>query len=158
MAKKKVSHKYKPGLIVAIPLPDGRYAFAKLFKDFDLGVYSLVSDKIETVENIVKHDLTFFQAATDSAIKSGEWPIVGEELFSDEDSSWGPPRAAGILPQDEMGYLDPQLSYKGSERPAKLRELIGLDIESFCQRPELFIQVVVDRLIKGDHTKYRVQP
>jgi hypothetical protein len=155
---KKSRYKYKVGLIVAIPLPDGRFAFAKLFNDLDFGVYSLLSEKIEPVEKIVEHEIVFFQSATDSAVVSGEWPIVGEEPFPDEEPAWGPPKAAGTLPQTGVGPPSPMMYHKGEMKSARIEDLIGLDIEKFCQRPERFVTVLVNRLIKGDHSEYRVQP
>lgn len=149
MVKKK-RYKCKVGSIIAIPLPDGMFAFAKVFNDLDFGVYSLISEKMEPIDKIVKHEIVFFQSATDSAVISGEWPIVGEEPFPDEESAWGPPKAAGTLPSSPMLY------HKGEMKSARIEELVGLDIEKFCQRPELFVTVLVNRLIKGDHLKYRV--
>jgi len=157
MTKKK-RYKYKTGSIVAIPLPNGSFAFAKVFKDYDFGVYSLVSKKIEPVEKILEHEIAFFQSATDSAVVAGEWPVVGEELFPDEGSAWAPPKAGGVLPQYGLHFSNPMLCYKGKDTSTPIEELIGLDIDSFCQHPELFVEVLVDRLIKGDHSEYRVQP
>ncbi|GAB1723840.1 MAG: hypothetical protein GDA65_17955 [Nitrospira sp. CR1.1] len=156
MAKKN-RYKCKVGLIVAIPLPDGRFAFAKVFNDNFFGVYSLVSKKIEPLEKIIKHDITFFQSATHSAVILGEWPIVGEDPFPNEESAWAPPQAAGNLPQDNLGTPSPMLYYKGKMKSAKIEDLIGLDIFSACPEPDLFIDVLVDRLIKGDHSEYRVR-
>ena len=110
------------------------------------------------MEKIVKHEIVFFQSATDSAIVAGEWPIVGEEPFPDEESAWAPPKAGGVLPQDGLPVSSPKLAHKGKMTSAPIEKLIGLDIDSFCQRPELLVNILVDRLIKGDHTKYRVQP
>ncbi len=135
MAKKMKRYKYKIGLIIAVPLPDGRFAFAKVFNDLDFGVYSLLSEKIEPIEKIVEHEIVFFQSATDSAVISGEWPIVGEEPFSGEESAWGPPKAAGTLPQNGVGTSSPMLYHKGELKSARVEDLIGLDIEKFCQRP-----------------------
>lgn len=150
MAKKK-RYRCKVGSIIAIPLPGGKFAFAKVFNDLDFGVYSLLSEKIEPIEKIVEHEITFFQSATDSAVVSGNWPIVGKEPFSDEESAWGPPRATGTLPSNPMTY------HKGERKSARIEDVIGFDIEKFCQRPELFVAILVNRLIKGDHSKYRVQ-
>lgn len=157
MTKKK-RYRYKIGSIVAIPLPDGRFAFAKVYKNYDFGVYGLLSEKIEPLGKILEHEITFFHFATDSAIVSGEWPIVGEEPFPDEESSWGPPKAAGVLPQYGLGITSTQLSHKGKSKSAPIEDLIGLDIASFSQHPELFVDMLVNRLIKGDHSEYTVQP
>jgi Immunity protein 26 len=153
--KRKSKQKPTLGAIVAIALPGGKFAFAKLFKNLDLGVYDLVSSKIEPVESVIKRKISFFQHATDSAIKSGEWPIIGEQPFPNDEAAWGPPRASGILPGEE----DPEtvaLSHKGSRRHATLKDVAGLDLDLFCQRPELCVEIIVDRLIKGQHKKYQV--
>jgi hypothetical protein len=158
MTKKKPKQIYGLGAIVAIPLPTGRFAFAKLFKDMDFGVYNFISDKIEAVHTVTMHNIAFFQAATVSEIKSGRWPIIGEEPFPDEESAWGPPQASGILPGFQIDPLSVQLSHKGSSRFATIQEVAGLDIRTFCHRPELLVAVIVERLVEGKHEKYRVKP
>jgi hypothetical protein len=157
MAKRTGKQKPTLGAIIAIPLPDKKFAFARMFKNYDLGVYDLVSDKIEPPDKVAKHKIAFFQHATDAAIKSGEWPIIGEEPFPDEEAAWGPARAAGVLPGVELPPSMLRLSYKGSTRPATPKEVAGLDMDLFCQRPELCVDIIVDRLIKGQHDKYRVK-
>ncbi len=154
---KKEKYECKVGLIVAIPLPDKRFAFAKVFNDNFFGVYSLVSNKIEPLEKILKHEIAFFQSATHSAVISGKWPIVGEDPFPDGESAWAPPQAAGDLPQDDAGTPNPMRYHKGKLKNARIEDLIGLDIFSACPDPDLFIDVLVDRLIRGDHSEYRVR-
>jgi hypothetical protein len=156
MAKRARRQSPTLGSIVAIPLPEGKYAFAKIFKDHDLGVYDLVSDRIEPAESVGRHRIAFFQGVTDAAVRSGQWPIIGAEPFPCEDAAWAPPRAGGILPGFPLDPVTLRLSYKGSSRSATPQEVAGLDIDSFYRKPEGFIEVVVDRLIRGDHSKYRV--
>jgi hypothetical protein len=153
----RINTNYNLGAIIAIPLPDGRFAYAKIFRDYDFGVYDYISEQIEPAYEIIKHEIIFFQSATDSAVKSGDWPIIGEEPFQDDESSWGPPKAAGVLPGDGMSLVGPLLSYRGTLKNAKVEEVLGLEIEEFCQTPDLFIEVIVERLIKGEHDKYRVK-
>lgn len=156
MAKKAGKQKSKLGTIVAIPLPGRKFAFAKLFKDLNFGVYDLVSSKVEPVEDVVKHKIAFFQAAVDSGIKSGQWPIIGEEPFPDEDSAWGPPKASGIFPGQKIDPLKVRLVHKGTRRPATPKEVAGLDMSFLVEDPEDFVDIIVDRLIKGQHEKYQV--
>lgn len=159
MAEKKASskQKYKVGQIVAIPLPDGRFAYAKVFNDFDLGVYDFLSDEIEPLERVVKNKFSYFNAVTDRAIKSGAFPVIGEQPFPDEESAWAPPMASGIFPEDPgVGVL--HIDYKGITRPATSQEAAGMDVRDFSQRPELFVDDVVDRLVNGNHRNYRVKP
>lgn len=43
---KAIKRKYALGSIVAIPLPDGRFAYAKVFNDSNFGIYDVVSKEI----------------------------------------------------------------------------------------------------------------
>jgi hypothetical protein len=156
MAKKTAKQKYRLGSVVAVPLPGGKFAFVKVFKEHDFGVYDLVSKQIEPLDKILKRKIAFFQSGTDSAIKSGRWPVVGEDPFPDEESAWGPPRAAGVLPGSGLGKVSPMVIEKGISRHAKLEEVLGLDIDEFAHSPELFVEVLVDRLVKGEHDAYKV--
>jgi Immunity protein 26 len=160
MAMKKESskkQKYKVGQIVAIPLPDHRFAYAKVFKDFDLGVYDYLSDEIESVERVVKNKILFYSAVTDRAIKSGAFSVIGEQPFPDEESAWAPAMAAGIFPEDHsIGML--HITHKGQYLPASPDQAAGMDICVLCQEPELFVELVVDRVVKRNNRKYRYGP
>ena len=145
------------GQIVAIPLPGGRFAYAKVFNDFDLGVYDFLSDEIAPVERVVKKKFLYFNSVTDRAIKSGAFIVIGEEPFPDEESAWAPPMASGIFPEDddmETLQIDQR---KGDSRYATPKEAAGMYIRDFAQRPELFVKDIVDRLVKGNNREYRVK-
>lgn len=157
MAEKKVSskQKYKVGQIVAIPLPDDKFAYAKVFNSFDLGVYDFLSDEIEPIERVVKNKFSYFNSVTDRAIKGGTFLVIGEQPFADEESAWAPPMASGIFPGDpDMETL--HIDHKGASRRATPQEAAGMDIRDFSQRPELFVRDIVDRLVNGNHQDYRV--
>jgi len=157
MAEKKAlsKQKYKVGQIVAISLPDHKFAYAKVFNDFDLGVYDFLSDEIEPLERVVKNRFAYFNAVTDRAIKSGAFLVIGEEPFPDEESAWAPPMASGVFPgHPDVGLL--HIDHKGTTRLATPQEAARMDVRDFSQRPELFVRDIVDRLVKGNHHKYRV--
>ena len=149
--------KYKVGQIVAIPLPDKRFAYGKVFNDLDVGVYDFLSDEIEPVERVVKKKILFYSAVTDRAIKNGAFTIIGEQPFPDEESAWAPAMAAGIFPQDySVGVL--HITHKGHYLPASPDQAAGMDICDFSQEPELFVELVVDRLVNRNNSKYRYVP
>jgi len=146
--------KYKVGQIVAIPLPDKRFAYGKVFNDFDVGVYDFLSDEIEPIERVVKNKILFYSAVTDRAIKSGAFTVIGEQPFPDEESAWAPAMAAGIFPEDHsIGML--HITHKGQYLPASPDQAAGMDICVLCQEPELFVELVVDRLVNRNNRKYR---
>jgi hypothetical protein len=158
MPKSTKKVKYKLGAIVAVPLPGGRFAYAKVYRDFDLGVYDFVSNEIVPIAEVLKHKIAFFQAATDEPIKSGEWPIIGDEAFPDEESAWGPPRAVVFPPGAPLESADLKISHKDVLRRATAAEVKGLDFGTFAQESELLVRILVDRLIHGKHDEYRVKP
>lgn len=160
MAKSKEpsrKQKYKVGQIVAIPLPDKRFAYGKVFNDLDVGVYDFLSDEIETIKRVVKNKFLFYSVVTDRAIKSGAFIVIGEQPFSDEESAWAPAMAAGIFPEDQtVGVL--HIAHKGEFLGAAPEQAAGKDIRVFCQEPELFVELVVDRLVNRNNRKYRYVP
>ena len=160
MAKSKQPskrQKYKVGQIVAIPLPEGRFAYGKVFNNLAVGVYDFLSDQIEPVEQVVKNGLLFYSAVTDRAIKHGAFTVIGEQPFPDEESAWAPAMAAGIFPEDHsIGML--HITHKGHYLPASPDQAAGMDICVLCQEPELFVDLVVDRLVNRNNRKYRYGP
>jgi hypothetical protein len=157
MTKKRARLRYSIGSIIAVPLPDRRYAFAKVFKNMALGVYDFLSKKVEPASEVTKHKIVFYQSATDEPIRTGQWPIIGEEPFTDEESSWAPPRAVGPVPGLPIDPHVLRIEHRGESRKASLSEVAGLDISTLSHEPELFVNIVVDRLVRGLHEKYRVK-
>jgi hypothetical protein len=146
--------KYKVGLIVAIPLPDKRFAYGKVFNDLDVGIYDFMSDEIESVEHVVKKRILFFNAVTDRAIKNGTFIVIGEQPFPNEETAWAPAMAMGIFPEDHsVGML--HIAHKGNFLAATPKQADGMDIRVFCQEPELFVELVIERLIDRNNSKYR---
>lgn len=150
--------KYLLGSIVAIPLKENKFAFAKTFKDGDLGIYDLVSKLILPLEDVIKHRISFYQYSTDAAIKNGDWPILGVEPFADGDEAWLPPMATCYIREaDKWTMGKPRVNFKDEGYFVSLKEVHGLDIFSVCDRPESTVRVIEDRLIKGNHDNYRVK-
>ena len=151
-----LKQKYKVGQIVAIPLPNGKFAYAKVFNDLDLGVYDFLSDKIEPLERVVKKKFLYFSGVTDRAIKGGTFLVIGDQQFLDEESAWAPPMASGVFPGDsDMDTL--HIDHKGVSLKATPAQAAGLDIRSFSPQPEVFVRRVIDRIVNGNNQKYRVK-
>lgn len=160
MTKSKSTSKkqrYEVGQIVAIPLPDKRFAYGKVFNDYDIGVYNLLSDEIEPVERVVKKKFLFYNAVTDRAIKNGDFIVIGEQPFPDEESAWAPAMATGIYPDDpDIGVL--HIIHKGEMRPAEPAEAAGMDVRAICPDTESFVEIVVERLVDKNHRSYQYRP
>lgn len=156
---KSRKQKYTVGNIIAIPLLDGRFAYAKMFNDCLFGVYDLISVGLIPVTEVIRSSFAFHQSSTDLAIKSGEWAVIGSEPFADADSAWAPPQATCYVRETNewtMGGI-PRVDYRGQMQVATLDEVRGLDIMSVCHRPELLVEIIVDRLINGNHEQYKVR-
>ena len=150
--------KYLLGSIIAIPLKNNQYAFAKTFDDGGLGVYGLMSDSVLPLLDIVKHPISFYQYGTDSAIKNGDWPILGVEPFAAKEDSFLP-RMATCYDRDTNTWTmgKPKIYYKEESFFVSAKEVKGLDIFGVSISPESIVRVIEDRLIKGNHDYYKVK-
>ena len=150
--------KYKLGSIVAIPLPDGRFAFGRVFRDFDFAIYRLVVDQIPDVSQVVHQPIAFFHSGTDDGIKKGLWPVIGELPFADPEEAWGPTKATCYRwSTNEWTMGVPKISHKGETLTATLEQVQGLEIMKFSPNPEGFAWVIDERLVKGQHEEYKVR-
>jgi Immunity protein 26 len=156
---KKAKQKYVLGSIIAIPLPNGKFAYAKIFEDCDFGVYGIISDGILPLSEVIASNIVIYQASTDSAIKNGEWKVIGEEPFIDPEDAWAPPKATFYDEETNEWtvFNKPHIYHKGKTRMATLEEVRGLDIMSACNRPELLVEIIIDRVINGNHKEYKVR-
>ncbi len=156
---KATKQKYIVGSVIAIPLGSGKFAYAKVFNGADFGIYDIISIEILQLSEVVSHKIVIYQASTDSAIKSGEWKVIGEESFADPESAWVPPQATFYVREtDEWTVFGkPHITHKGKTRMATLEEVRGLDIKSVCHRPELLVEIIIDRVINGNHEAYKVR-
>lgn len=150
--------KYKPGDIVTIPLPEARFAYARIFEDHTFGIFAHWSAKPEPLAQIASHPIAFFVSGTDSAIKDGTWPVVGHVPFQDAEASFPPPVAICYDYDSNTWTMGrPMVTHKGTEKFVTAKEVAGLDRLLFCQ-PELVVATIVDRLIDGNHAYYKVRP
>lgn len=151
--------KYVVGSIIAIPLTNGKFAYAKIFNGTDFGVYGIISDGILPLSSVISSSIVIYQSSTDSAIKTGEWKVIGEEPFIDPESAWAPPQATFYVRETNEWTVfgKPHIYHKGKERMATLEEVRGLDIMSVCHRPELLVEIIIDRVINGNHEEYKVR-
>lgn len=149
--------KAQVGSIVSIPLPDGQFAFAKVFNDFELGVFDIVADHLLPVDAVLRAPIAFYQAATDRPIKEGSWAVLGVEAFDSDEAAWAPAKAMGVIPGLRINPGMLQITHRGQIRRASLSEVKGMEVASFCQSGEQMVEVIVDRLIHKRDDQYRVR-
>lgn len=142
----------------AIPLESMKYAYAKTHERGDLGVYNLVSDVVLSLEEVVKHPISFYQYGTDKAIKNGLWPILGVSPFASEKDALLPPMATCYdRDSDTWTMSKPKIYYNEESYFVAEKETLGLDIFGVCISPEAIVRVITDRLIRGNHDYYKVR-
>ena len=150
--------KYNLGSIVAIPLPEGKYAFGKVYRD-QKAIFDLVLDHIPEVSVVRQRSILFFHYGTDEGIKNGLWPVIGEEPFADLEDAWGPPKAMFYDRAENrwtMGGV-PYVDHKGKEWVTTLEHVQGLEIMKVSPTVESFVRSIVNRLINGNHEEYKVR-
>lgn len=158
MARKSKAGSVAPeaGMVVAIPLSDGRFAYAKLFRGGDFGVYDFLSSTPATLVEVTAKPFLYHQFGSDEPVRQGAWPVLGIEPFADNASSWGPPQAGGVYPGMDLDPIMLQILHRGELRRASVEEVQGLDIAWVCQTAGQFVDVLLQRLVARDHHGRRV--
>lgn len=78
----------KVGDIYAIPLPNGRYAFARLLRDLNVGIYDHLGESANDIPET--DDYRFIVGVYKFAIN--EWQFVMHRPFSCDEDEYPPPR------------------------------------------------------------------
>lgn len=134
----------KVGDIFQVPLPDGRFAYGKVFRDASVGIYRKIFDK--PTEPPIRSRFAFIVGLYDDILKSGVWPIVGHEPFASEEGSWPPPNYIKDIISGEYSIY-----HKGEIRPSTKAECRGLEEAAVWD-----IHHVVDRIMGGGKVRRRV--
>lgn len=156
---KKGRKKWRVGDVVAIPLSDGRCAFARLLNDGDYEIYNLMSaGAVPTLEAAIGSGIAFCQSGTNDPVNRGDWPIIGSYPFASEEAAWMPPQATGYDRKSGTWFsTKPEVMVRGNARRATAKEVRGLDVWMYCADAEAIVDVIEDRLVRGNDSKYKVR-
>jgi hypothetical protein len=124
------------GDIFQVPLPDGRFAYGKVFRDASVGIYDTVFDS--PVKLPIKSPFAFFVGLYKYILEDGIWPIVGHEPFASTDEEWPPP----YFIRDVISG-DFSLYHKGVIRPSLETECRGLEEAAAWDADD-----VIDRIVR----------
>lgn len=128
--------KLKLGDIYEIELPNGKKAYARLFREYTLAIYNGFYNDYSEVPNIESY-FRYIGVYKD-VLTDGIWKIVGNRSFNDEEEAWAPPQVA----VDATGKG--KLYYKGELKSCPFEECKDLEVVSAWDRHH-----VVDMLM-GD--------
>ncbi|WP_375102284.1 Imm26 family immunity protein (plasmid) [Paenibacillus sp. RS8] len=128
----------KLGDVFAIPLPDGRFGFGRRFKDASIAIYRYIGSYIEDIPQ--DEDYQFIVGVYDDVLKSGQWPVIENRPFSNEEEAWPPPACVIDKLTDEYSTY-----YKGEMRKATKLECEGLEIAAVWEAEH-----IIDRIMGDD--------
>jgi hypothetical protein len=120
MGKKRV--RYRTGDLVAIPLPDGRFGYGRLYHNLTIGLFQAVSAELLPPAELIRHPIGPILSFDAAAVDDGRWPVIGSFPFASEEDAWGPP-SRGI--GDFMwvrGEMVPARTAKEKKRLADLED------------------------------------
>ncbi len=117
----------KLGDIYEIELPNGKKAYARLFKEYTLALYNGVYDDYTEVpleESYFRYIGVYKDLLTD-----GVWKIVGNRPFSNEDDAWPLPKVV----VDAISGKG-SLYYKGEIKHCSFEECKDLEVVAVWDR------------------------
>ena len=82
--------KPKPGLVVQVPLPDGRFAYGRIYRDATVCFYRQAS-RTPGQPPIGSRDFAFCIGVYDDVV--ARWERVGADPFDSDDTAWPPAKS-----------------------------------------------------------------
>ena len=134
--KKKIRRRV--GDVFQLSLPDGRYAYGRIYRDASVGIYRTITDEPQNPP-IGSRDFIFHVGMYDDIITSGQCPIVGRDPFENPESEWPPP----YYMKDKISG-EYSLYHKGEIRPASEFECRGLEEAAVWD-----LHHIVDRIMQN---------
>lgn len=117
----------KLGDIYEIELPNGKKAYARLFKEYTLAIYNGFYDdyaEVPPVESYFRYIGAYKKVLTD-----GVWNIVGNRPFLYEEDAWAPP---SVIVDAITGKGS--LYYKGEIKSCSFEECKDLEVVAAWDR------------------------
>lgn len=124
MAKQQ---KQRLGNIYAIPLPDGTYAFGREYKE-RLAIAKGRKKDISDIPDFSEID--FFVGVYNDVLTDGEWPIVGNIPFKEDEDIWTP----ATYIEDQLKPGNYSIYYKGEMRKATKEECLDMEVTAVWDR------------------------
>ena len=138
MSKKRRKRRLRLGDIYEIPLPNGKNAYGRLYKECTLAIYNKLCNSFSELP--LNEDYKFFVGVYKDLLQDGLWPIVGFRGFQNEKDAWPPPQCVVDALTGEGS-----LYYKGEIIPCSYEECRNLEIAAAWDRHHL-----VDRLMGNE--------
>jgi hypothetical protein len=131
------------GTVIEIALPNGKYAYGRVYEDAGLAVYRELSD-IRGSPPIGSRDFQFIVGVYDDLFTSKKCKVVGKDPFEGGEDSWPP---AHCVVDAISG--DCNIYHHGKMEPALPEECREMEIAAVWN-----LDQVIDRILNGDDSKY----
>ncbi len=131
-----MKYRIKIGDVFQITLPNGKYAYARIYKDASVGIYQqLISEPSRPP--IGSRDFLFHVGLYRPVLSSGEWPIVGHDKFESSESKWSPP----CFIKDEISG-EYEIYHQGEIRKSSPEECKGLEEAAVWYSPHIINRIM----------------
>ncbi|TCM89721.1 immunity protein 26 of polymorphic toxin system [Paenibacillus sp. BK033] len=134
----KRRRRIKLGDVYAIPLPDGKFAFGRRFKDASIAIYKHIGETIADIP--LSEDYRFVVGIYDYVLKSEEWPVVDNRPFKNDEEAWPPPYC--VIDSLSGSY---SIYHKGEISPSDKVNCEGLEIAAVWAENH-----IIDRIMGDD--------
>ena len=127
----------KVGDVFQIPLPDGRFAYGRIYRDASVGIYRKVSEKPNNPP-LGSRDFLFIVGMYRDVPYSNNWPNVGKDPFPTIESEWPPP----MFVKDVISGSY-QIYHRGTFRDADRSEVSDLEEAAVWDSDH-----IIDRIVR----------
>ncbi|WP_227940450.1 Imm26 family immunity protein [Alkalihalobacillus deserti] len=134
----KRRRRLKIGDVYAIPLPNGKYAFGRVYKDAGFGVYEHIGNSIDDLPD--KEEFLFNIGVYKDVLTSGKWDVVENRPFSNEEEAFPPPK---YIQDKILGKYS--IYHKGEIKEATKEECKDLEVAGVWDE-----QHIIDRIMGED--------
>lgn len=128
--------KLKLGDIYEIQLPNGKKAYARLFKEYTLAIYNgFYNDysEVPLLETYFRYIGVYKNVVTD-----GFWKVVDNRPFVDDEKAWAPPQV--VVDATGKG----QLYYKGKIKNCSYEDCKDLEVVAAWDRNHIIDMLMGD--------------
>ena len=126
----------KLGDIYEIALPNNKNAYGRLYKEYTLAIYNKLCNNVEEIPE--EENYKFFCGVYKNLLQDGEWKIVGNREFENEEYAWPPPFCAiNIIDNSCCIY------YKEKFIKCDKKECHNLQVITFLNKEELINKLML---------------
>jgi len=136
MSKRR--RRIKVGDVFAIPLPNTKYAFGKVFKDGGFGIYEHIGDNINDYRD--KEEFQYNLSVYKDILTSDKWEVVDNRPFPTDEAAYPPPKYIRDPISGEYSIY-----YKGKIRKSNQAECEGLEVAAVWDEHH-----IIDRIMGDD--------